>query len=229
MKHARRDNPGFTLLEVLIALVMMSVVIASLYSSVKIAYRARQSANAAMETASALRVTMNMLSAEFHAAKPPTGVLAAQFTMNGLLSVGGATDEIISFYISEEASDPKVGVGDVCRVALALVSDADNHSKTLVRRITRNLLAPIALLPVEETLCRRVALLEMRCFDGQTWTDTWDSTAQNNTLPIAVEITLELEPVNALESHGKRITRVFQIPCGEPNLEQTDPAGAVSF
>ncbi len=208
---------------------MISIVVTSLYASIRIAYNARQSGASAMEAASALRVTMDMLAAEFHAAKPPTGVLAGKFTANGIVSVGGSTDELVSFYITDEGSDPKTAVGDVCRVAFALVPDTDTHTGTLVRRITRNLLAPTPVEPVEEVLCRNVHDFTLRCFDSQTWTDTWDSTAQNNTLPVAVEVTLELEPANALEKHGKRLTRVFQLPCGEPNLDETDPAGAVNF
>jgi hypothetical protein len=48
------------------------------------------------------------------------------------------------------------------------------------------------------------------------WTDSWDSTAEQDTLPVAVEVTIELQPSGRSQQHGYRMTRVFNLPCTVP-------------
>ena len=69
--------------------------------------------------------------------------------------------------------------------------------------------------PAEEVICRGVQSFDLRYFDGVDWQDKWDSAAQGNVLPRAVEVTLELVPaVDANEDEkGPWVCRVFQIPC----------------
>ena len=88
-----------------------------------------------------------------------------------------------------------------------------------MRRATRNLLAPTTPEPTEQTICRHVISLNFSYFDGTGWYDEWDSTQQDNRLPVAVEIALQLRPPRAaaslpsneeLEAHT--ITHVFHLP-----------------
>ena len=45
----------------------------------------------------------------------------------------------------------------------------------------------------EAVICRNVRTFFVRYYDGQQMLETWDSTQLNNALPMAVEITLELD------------------------------------
>lgn len=48
-----------------------------------------------------------------------------------------------------------------------------------------------------ESLAPEVTELGFRYFDGSEWQDSWDS-AESKTLPVAVEITLVLRPLNTV-------------------------------
>ena len=56
---------------------------------------------------------------------------------------------------------------------------------------------------------------QINVFDGADWQDSWDSVAQNDILPLAVEVTIELPPeAGAPEDQAEyAASRVFPIPC----------------
>ena len=63
-------------------------------------------------------------------------------------------------------------------------------------------------------LCRGVTAFNLRYFDGSQWQQGWDSTAQNNELPAAVEVTLTLvRPIAAGQNQELRYVRVFPLSC----------------
>jgi hypothetical protein len=87
-----------------------------------------------------------------------------------------------------------------------------------VRRVTTNLLAPQEPEPTEEVLCRRVSSFNLAYFDGSSWLDGWDSDAKDNTLPVAVEVTLVLAADDAASRFASdyRVTRELLLPCSAP-------------
>jgi hypothetical protein len=97
-----------------------------------------------------------------------------------------------------------------------------------VRLITTNLRPPRAVEPVREVLCRGVFALNLRYFNGSEWADNWDSTTEDNTLPCAVEVTIQLDDAqkgdparqgDAVASPavgGYRVSKVFLVPCSPP-------------
>ena len=80
--------------------------------------------------------------------------------------------------------------------------------------------------PQEEILCRGVRSFTISFYDGTTWQPEWDSTLLGDTLPVAVEINLEIDrnpaqpqqsaPLSADASQTYRITRVFPLACAKP-------------
>ena len=64
-------------------------------------------------------------------------------------------------------------------------------------------------------LCRGVRSFSLRYFDGMEWLDTWDSGMEDNVLPLAVEVTLELVNEDSVDADraGYRSSRVFGLPC----------------
>ena len=91
-----------------------------------------------------------------------------------------------------------------------------------------NLLRTTVEEPAEEVLCRGVRSLDLKYFDGTDWQDNWDSAARDNTLPLAVEVTLQLvaEDGTSTDEGGYWVSRVFQVPCGsvaEGEQGQTAP------
>ena len=103
-------------------------------------------------------------------------------------------------------------------------TDYDRDNYRLVRRITTNLLSPRVIEPEEQVLCRNVKSLNLRYFDGDSWLEEWDSTADANSLPLAMEIDIQvLYNTNGSnkEPQTRRLTQSFAIPCGGAAQEDT--------
>ena len=96
-----------------------------------------------------------------------------------------------------------------------------------MRRIYYNLLPGKAPTPREQILCRNVRSFYLRYFDGTLWRDDWDSQAQGDILPAAIEVTLELDRPDATEdSSTYKMTRVFAVPCGPTAAQQANGSGS---
>lgn len=216
------DRRGFTLLEMLVALAMMSVLAASLYASLHIGFRARERAEAALEPVRAVGLAMELLRRDIASALPPTGVLAGAMLGEDRTAdlSRGDTDSLVFHTASGDADEH---VCDVRKVEFAVTESDDGAGPyALVRRVTTNLLAPEAPAPDEEVLCRSVRAFNLRYFDGADWLDSWDSSQQGNALPVAVEVTVV---VGRWHTTGDEATdyeqvRVFASPCYQPPDER---------
>jgi prepilin-type N-terminal cleavage/methylation domain-containing protein len=206
----KRRNRGFTLLELLLAMLISVTIAGSLAASLYIAFRARASAEQAVGTTRAIDVAGDLLTRDISNALPPNGILAGLFD-------GGI--DYVDFYCTGPESKTQVQ-GDCKLVEYALTTDtADGvrlQQPALVRRVTTNLLSPVQLDPVEETTCRNVDTLAFSYFDGTNWTDTWDSTQHNNTLPVAIQFTLILLPARP-DADPIQMVRTISLACGVPD------------
>ena len=218
-RHARR---AFTLLEMLVALAIMGLLATSLYASLHIGFRARRAAERAIGPVRAASLALELVRRDVEAALPPTGILAGTFYGEDGSSGGRDADTLTWF---ANVGEPAQGAADIVKLELALTTlDDDGGNTALVRRLTTNLLAPKAQEPTEEVLCRRVVALSLRYFDGSDWLDNWDSSTQDNTLPLAVEVVLEIKrdaeaTATAAAAETYKLSRVFLLPCGSPPSE----------
>ena len=196
---------------------MVAVMAASLYASLRIAFRAQADAETNIEPSRTAEVVMEFLRGDLQNLMPPNPDAAYSLIgpFQGLDSTDdrGAEADDVTFYTTAEAPDRPSANGDIKKIELAMSQD---HS--LVRRVTRNLLAQVEPEPVEEVLCRNVAGFNLRFYDGEEWQPTWDSQQLGDTLPAAVEVTLTLKRVDARNGVEKtyRFTRVFVPSCAAP-------------
>ena len=90
----------------------------------------------------------------------------------------------------------------------------------LKRRKVKNLLSTTAVEPDEEIIARNIAGFDVKYYDGYAWQDAWDSTAQGNTLPWAVKVSLFMaSPDTEDDSSQKRFSRIFMIAAANPNTK----------
>ncbi|MBW1914669.1 MAG: type II secretion system protein GspJ [Deltaproteobacteria bacterium] len=216
--NAHKKESGFTLLELLLAMALMSLVAASLYGTLNIGFKAKKSAEEAVEKSRTVLIAMELIRREVMSALPPTGILAGQFLGTDETDSDGYDSDTILLHTScNKPGENETGC-DIRKTEISLNTPDDSEEQNLIRSKTTNLLAPIVLEPVEEILCNKVRALNFRYFDGYYWQDEWDSIEQKNALPIAVEVTLEIEKRDVEqpdEEDGYALTQAFILPCAQ--------------
>ena len=95
--HApRRRCRAFTMLELIIATSMMAVLALTLYASLRVAYRARDTANATVGPARSAELAVGLVRRDLENALPPTGILAGPFIGQVGMEVANASE--VEFY-----------------------------------------------------------------------------------------------------------------------------------
>lgn len=214
---------GFTLLEVIVALAIVGMIAVGLFASLSVAFKARQMATRNLSNIRQARIAMEMIGRDLQTALPPTGILAGAFMATP--NDAGFELDSLDFFNTSAPGPLAMGAADVQRVALLvmsadeasqqpaeseadvidprntgtrlepLTSSSTSGGQVLVRRVTRRLMAQVTPEPSNQIVVRNVRTFRVRLYDGSTWLDTWDSTTLDNMLPYAVEVTLEIDPI----------------------------------
>jgi prepilin-type N-terminal cleavage/methylation domain-containing protein len=231
MTNVPRQLKAFTLLELLVAMSLMVVTAACLYTALYTGFRARRSALSAVEPTVLAINAVELLKQDIYGVLPPGDALAGAFLGTDSTGLKGVDTDSLEFYTTHIYADNDHPVGGLGKIELLLEEDTDENRTNykLLRKVTTNLLSPRGVDPDEQVLCRNVKALDMRYFDGESWLDEWDSTADANSLPLAVEIevTIAGSTINgAGESQERRLVQSFAIPCGgaASTEEQDDTA-----
>lgn len=223
MLKKKRNKFAFTFLELLVAMTLMNILAVSLYASLYIGFKARRSSTTAIQPVRAAQIAIELIKQDITAALPPTGILAGEFLGNNDRTGEGYDCDSLLFYSSSNTAELQQAGCDVRKVELVFIPSSDSERSVLVRRTTTNLLSPKTVQPVEEILCRRVVSFDVGYFDGFNWWDEWDSVLQNNSLPKAVEISLEIkreEKNEQGEYENYQLSYAFIVPCS--NLSSSD-------
>ena len=208
------EHSGFTMLEMLLAMTLMSILGASLYASLHIGFKARDRAKTALEPVRKMEIAFELLREDIESALPPTGILAGGFFGEDYEGKDGLAADVLSFCSSGHHPEPDEQACDIRRVQFEVVEE--DGERRLVRLITTNLLSPETIEPVEEILCRGLLSFDVGYFDGLDWLESWDSALQGGMLPLAVEVAIEVEHTDA---EGYRLCRMIPLPYGSLGTE----------
>ncbi|MEI8197374.1 MAG: type II secretion system protein GspJ [Phycisphaerae bacterium] len=224
-------NRGFTLLELIVALLIVSIVGAAIFSTLRTAFRAKTSAEEAVEPLQRAGVVLDFLRRDLESALPPMGVPAAgapvQHFSQSFVGTDGQGDadhsaDDVLLYAAVEAGPVKTAlepqlykIANVRQIEYAVISQGKD--RLLVRYVTSNLLAQVIPDPEPEVLCRGVRSFNLRYSDGTNWYDSWDSTQTVesipvNMLPAMVQVTLELESATP-GGAPLHFERLISLPC----------------
>jgi prepilin-type N-terminal cleavage/methylation domain-containing protein len=221
-----QSRRAFTLLELLVAMVLMVVVASCLYTSLYTGFRAYRSAMSAVEPTLQAVNAIDLLKEDIEGVLPPGSALAGSFV--GIDSAGtkGVDADSLEFYTTHIYADQEQLMGGLGKIELLLETDPNSADGTylLVRRLTTNLLAPKEAEAEEQVLCRRVVSMNLRYFDGSGWVDDWDSTADAGSLPRAVEVDIQIAhngKKGAEAPQKRRLVQSFALPCQTPAQEDT--------
>ena len=236
MAFNRRKYKALTMIELLVAMTLMVVTASCLFTALYTGFRAKRSAMLAVEPTSLAINAIELIKEDTYGVLPLGGALAGSFIGYDSIGVNGVETDSLEFYTTHIYSDNDNPVGGLGKIELALEEDEDTENNDrgnykLVRRITTNLLSPRATEPEEQVLCRNVKSLNLQYFDGDGWQEEWDSTADANSLPLAMEIDIQVfykTKSSDKEPQVRRLIQSFAIPCGGASQEesQTDTSGS---
>jgi type II secretion system protein J len=209
---------GFTLIELVVALLMVAILASSMYASLRIAFRAQASAEAAVEPARTADLAMEMLRDDIQNAFPPS---TTETQINKVFYGSDATDErgansdTLEFCSTADAREHASANGEIKHILLHVNAPANTSDHVLVRSVSRNLLTVNAEPTVDdEVICRGVGAFNLRYYDGTSWQDTWNSDTSTIPLPLAVEVTLQLDrPGPNDKTRSIKYVRVFPLAC----------------
>lgn len=193
IRHSPLKNEGFTLLELLVAVAMFAIIALALHSVFFGALRLRERAHGTFETRLQKDAVMEMIRKDLASTVAPVGILAGALTGEKGGTDGQRLDRL-EFHTATGSVDDSSPWGDIQRVEYALVepdTPGDQNEWHLVRNTTRNLLAPTEQEPEQQRLLRNISSLWLEYYDGEQWQDSWDSTARENELPLAIRLQLQ--------------------------------------
>lgn len=224
MNHRHR---GFTLIELTLALALSAMLAATLHTALSTAWRAKRTAEGAVEPTRAGAIAMEIISKDLAAAPSPptTAVESSESTQPHLggpfigthQSAGGGDNDDLEFHTisRDETADENDPMSDGFHLVQYHIRQ-DAGESVLVRSVVRNLLALQEQTPVDEVICRNVRGLSFRYYDGTDWQTDWDSTAMTDTLPVAVQVTIQFNDPRMTQSNPpgvREISAVVPLPC----------------
>ncbi len=214
-------------------MMIIAMLLPALYSMLRISFRAKASADLATEPSRTAELAIDWIRADLSdalAPGPSTGTLVGPFTgTQGTDNRGNPADDLL-FYTTADAPQDATNNGEIKLDELTVITTPNGSDHVLVRKITRDLVTQPSPNPDVEVLCRGVTGFSLRYYDGTQWDTTWDSTAEDNTLPAAVEVTVSLDrpngnTINRDGSRSFKYVRVIPIACSTAAFDSAVNSG----
>jgi general secretion pathway protein J len=199
-----RDE-GFTLIEVLIAVMTFAIVLAAVNTVLYGALRLRNKTTQAVEQALPIQQTFAIIKRDLSGIVPPGGVLAGALKSGTATSLGPSTAGMEALgseagpeiYTNTGILEESSAWAEVQKVTYYL-RDPTNRvagtgaGKDLIRAVTRNLLPTIEDQPTEQWLMGGIERIDFLFYSGTEWRTSWDSTTEESVLPKAIKVQLQL-------------------------------------
>ena len=193
------NGRAFTLIEMILAIGVAAIVLAAVNAVFFTALHLRERTQAAVDEATPVDQALAFLRRDLQCAVTPKpgGILSGDFRVGNLAGIGIAEPVVIEVYTATGALHEREPWGDIERVTYELKDPAGGNTagKDLVRSVTRNLLSAATPEVEDQWMMSGVQSIEITCFDGSRWLDTWDTTdptSANTNLPVAVRVRIQL-------------------------------------
>ncbi len=210
-----QSKSAFTLLELLLAILVFSIVLGAMHVVFFSAFKLRNKTSDAIERSLPLQQTLAIIKRDLANLVPPGGTFSGALQSTPTISptAGGTTNTGVAggmsgslnrgngpeFYTALGIVDDTAPWGEIERVSYRLVTPTNNApGMDLVRSTARNLLPTMQDQAQDQFLMSGVEAITFQYYDGNAWKDTWDSTQVDsatglaNNLPRAIKLDLEL-------------------------------------
>jgi type II secretion system protein J len=193
----RRSQRGFTLMELLLATAIGSVVLLVIQTTFFGALRLHRTTHARLDDDRTVERTLAIIRRDLAGLMLPGGVLSGELQTTSFSSMTSGTqgDRVTpDLFTASGRIDGWTPFAEVQSVAYYLSqATGSSDGRDLIRVVTRNLLPVQETEPEETVLLQNVAAAEIMYFDGTGWVDTWDSFS-TSTLPRALKVSLSMAP-----------------------------------
>jgi general secretion pathway protein J len=191
-----RPNIGFTLIEMLIAISIFSILLVAIHTVFYTALRLRNTTVESLEASLPQEQALNVIQHDLvNIVTTTNGVFL------GPLQTTNPTNTLPDqigphFYTTGGELDGMVPWGNVEQIDYLLSQPTNGNrgpGRDLIRAVTRNLL-PVTQLPQPDekhALLSGVQNLTFLYYDGTTWQPQWDTTQQTN-LPTAIKVQIQM-------------------------------------
>lgn len=185
---AMSRNKGFTLLEILIAVVLLGILAGALYGSYFGVVRARERAAAGMESRRELGATLDLIRREVSSAMFKHNDKRLRFIVEDRDSFGAPSSTLELTTLSPLA-DLSRGESGIVTVGYRMT---EKDGKRTLTRQERDMVFNAPDVTAAFPQMERISSFLVECYDGSKWVKSWDS-AINGALPKAVKVTVQVE------------------------------------
>lgn len=180
------SNKGFTLIEMLIAVVLLAILSAALYGSYFTVLRARERAFEGMEARRELGSTLDLIRREFAAAAYNRADKRLRFIVEDRDNFGKPSSSLELTTLIPSSGQGRRESG-ISAVRYRLV-DQDKH--LILMRREQDIFFESADAKGYPQM-ERISDFLVECYDGSTWVRSWD-TSLNGALPKMLRVTLHV-------------------------------------
>jgi len=180
-------NRGFTLLELLIALALLSILSSAIYGTYFSLMRGRESATAGMESRRELRVTLDMLRRELSSVLYNRTNKRLHFVVEDR-DIFGKPASTLDFTTITVPSGSVLPTSDMVILRYQPV-EREKEKKIVLGRQVKDVFTTED--PVRYPQMEEVEGFLVECYDGGKWVKSWD-TAINMGLPKSVRVTVRV-------------------------------------
>jgi len=174
-----RNNSGFTLLEVLIAVVLLGILAVALYGSYFSVIRARDRASSGMEARRELGATLDQIRREVSSAQFNQIDKRLQFVVEDRDHFGSPSSTLTLTTLTPPTfGSTQSKSSGIIKVTYRVVA---KDKKMLLTRQVSDLFSEESNVPAYPQMDQISAFL-VECYDGSKWVKSWD-TAINRSLP----------------------------------------------
>lgn len=213
---------AFTLIELLLAIVIVSLVLAAIMNVFFGAFGLRNRTVALVEGGLPIQHTLEIIRHDLSSLVQPGGVLSSNLLTDASSSLGQVSGQQVgpSWYVGNGMATDYAPWGDIQRITYYLrppTNQLNNAGLDLCRMVSRNLLPLNNDIPEEQRLMGGVDRVEFTYYDGNQWKTSWNSTNDVTLLPKAVKVEIqltlkqELTPSGIRRNNGRQSRPVVQL------------------
>jgi type II secretion system protein J len=197
VKIKQHNRSAFTLIELILAIGIASIVLVAVNAVFFAALKLRNVTSDAVEEATPLDRAITVIRRDLQCVVPPQagGMMTGYFKAGNVISLGVSEPVAAEMYTATGALSDDQPWGDIQRVTYELKASGSGSVRDLYRTVARNLLTYATPEVQDQLMIKGVSRVDFWCYDGSRWENSWDTTditSLSTNLPVAVRVEIEL-------------------------------------